>query len=66
VQISDDQMRQSMRLMFTELKLAVEPACAAALAALRGPLSTRLTGKRVGLIACGSNIDIQTYNKLLA
>jgi len=52
--------------MFTELKLAVEPACAAAMAALQGPLVKSLAGKRIGLIACGSNIDMQTYSDLLA
>lgn len=66
VQVSDDQLRAAMKLMFTELKLAVEPACAAAMAALCGPLLNSVAGKRVGLIACGSNIDMPTYNKLLA
>jgi len=66
VQVSDDEMRDAMRFIFTELKLAVEPACAAAMAALQGPLRKDLAGKRVALIACGSNIDMQTYNKLLA
>ena len=66
VQVSDDQLREAMRFMSTELKLAVEPACAAAVAALQGPLLARMAGKRVGLIACGSNMDMQTYNSLLA
>ena len=66
VQVTDEQIRQAMRFMFTELKLAVEPACAAALAALQGPLLENMAGKRVGLLACGSNVDRQTYNNLLA
>lgn len=66
VQVSDDQLRNAMKFMFTELKLAVEPACAAAMAALSGPLLDSLSGKRVALVACGSNIDMATYNKLLA
>lgn len=66
VQVSDDQMRSAMAFMFSELKLAVEPACAAAFAALRGPLLNDMAGKRVGVIACGSNIDMPTYIKLLA
>ncbi|MCL4126921.1 UNVERIFIED_CONTAM: hypothetical protein GTU68_051392, partial [Idotea baltica] len=61
VQVSDDELRDAMRFIFTELKLAVEPACAAAMAALQGPLRTSLAGKRVGLVACGSNIDMQSY-----
>jgi len=66
VQVSDDELRSAMRFMFSELKLAVEPACAAAVAALRGPLLNSMAGKRVAVIACGSNIDIPTYVKLLA
>ena len=47
------------------MKLAVEPACAASTAALLGPLRERLSGRRVGLIFCGSNIDRATYGRLL-
>lgn len=63
--VSDDQMRDGMRQMFTQMKLAVEPACAASIAALRGPLAGKLTGKRVALIGCGSNIDLASYGRLL-
>jgi len=66
VQVTDEQMRRAMRFMFSELKLAVEPACAAAIAALQGPLVKAMAGKRIGIIACGTNLDMQTYNRLLA
>ncbi len=66
VQVSDDELRDAMKFMFAELKLAVEPACASALAALRGPLRKSMAGKRIGIIACGSNMDLATYNRLLA
>ena len=42
VLISDAQMRRAMGLLFDELKLAFEPAGAAATAALCGPLRQRL------------------------
>ena len=61
VLIDDDQMRQAMRLIFGSLKLAVEPAGAAATAALCGPLRQRLAGQRVGVIVCGTNIDVETF-----
>ena len=64
VTVSDDAMRAAMRLAFTDLKLAVEPACAAGIAALTGPLRDRLAGKRVGLVLCGSNIDPVTWARL--
>jgi len=61
VKIDDDAMRRAMGLLFREMKLAVEPAGAAATAALCGPLRERLAGKRVGVIVCGSNIDPAGY-----
>jgi len=51
--------------MLREVKLAVEPAGAAAMAALIGPLRETLRGRRVGLIVCGSNIDAATYAALI-
>lgn len=61
VLVSDEAMRQAMALLFHSMKLAVEPAGAAATAALCGPLREQLHGKRVGLIVCGANIDIATF-----
>ncbi|MGL4648901.1 MAG: threonine ammonia-lyase [Caldilineaceae bacterium] len=61
VLVDDDQMREAMRLIFLSMKLAVEPAGAAATAALCGPLRERLAGKRVGIVICGANIDAETF-----
>jgi threonine dehydratase len=63
--VTDDELRAAMRLTLREFKLAVEPAGAAALASLLGPLSTNLRGRRIGLIVCGSNIDPATYARLI-
>jgi threonine dehydratase len=63
VLVNDDELRASMRLMLQECKLAVEPAGAAAMAALIGPLRERLRARRVALIVCGSNIDSETFVK---
>ncbi len=63
VLVSDDEMRRAMGLLFADMKLAVEPAGAAATAALCGPLRERLAGKRVGVMVCGSNIDIATFTR---
>jgi threonine dehydratase len=64
--VTDDQLRQSMLLLFQGTKLAVEPAGAAATAALCGPLLDKLRGKRVGIIVCGTNIDVATFAELIA
>ena len=61
VLVSDAQIREAMRLTFRVAKLVVEPAGAAALAALMFPLRQRLEGKTVGLVVCGANIDPLTY-----
>ncbi len=65
VLVSDDQLRAAMALTFLDAKLAVEPAGAAALAGLLGPLSRSLSKMHVGLIVCGSNIDLATYQRHL-
>lgn len=65
VTVSDQALSAAMGLMFSDLKLAVEPAGAAALAALLGPLKTAAQGQRVGIIVCGANIDFSTYSSLL-
>jgi threonine dehydratase len=63
VLVDDDQIREAMRVLFRTAKLVVEPAGAAALAALLHPLRERLEGKTVGLVVCGANIDADTYAK---
>lgn len=66
VLVSDDALRRAMLLLFASAKLAVEPAGAAATAALCGPLRDKLQGRRVGLIVCGANIDAATFARHLA
>lgn len=66
VLVSDDQMVEAMRRLFYGMKLAVEPAAAAATAALTGPLKERLAGRKVGIIICGSNIAAGDFCRLTA
>jgi len=66
VLIDDDAMRHAMALLFHSMKLAVEPAGSAATAALAGPLLERLRGQRVGVIVCGTNIDIDSYARAVS
>ena len=65
VRIPDASMVDAMRLAFATLKLTLEPAGAAATAALLGPLRLSLAGKRVGVLVCGSNIDLDTFERLV-
>jgi threonine dehydratase len=66
VLVDDEAMCRAMALLFGDMKLACEPAGAAATAALCGPLHPRLAGKRVGVIVCGSNIDAWTFHQCVA
>lgn len=66
VRISDQEMIDAMALLFDALKISPEPACAASTAALIGPLKERMPNKRVGVIACGSNISGEKFAAYLA
>lgn len=66
VLVDDDALRRAMKLLFEEMKLAVEPAGAATTAALSGPLRDRFAGRRVGVIVCGANIDAVAFGAHLA
>ncbi|MDZ7692863.1 MAG: threonine/serine dehydratase [Balneolaceae bacterium] len=64
VLVSDQELARAMKTTFEELKLAVEPAGASALAALMGPLLPRVRGQKVGLIKCGTNINTEGFNEI--
>lgn len=64
VTVSDDALRVAMRALADDMKLMVEPACAATLAALQGPLTMELSGRRVAILACGSNIGRERWWRL--
>lgn len=61
VLVTEQELQSAMLTLLRELRIAIEPACAASTAALLGPLAGRLEGGRVVLILCGSNIDWSTY-----
>lgn len=58
--LSDDVIREAQRWLWKELKLAVEPAAALPLAALRSGAVRPRSGERVCLIVCGANLDPAT------
>jgi threonine dehydratase len=63
--VSDDGLRSAMRFAFERLKLVVEPSGAAALAALLdGKLD--VSGKRVGAIISGGNVDPARYAAIIS
>lgn len=64
--VDDEAICRAMWLLFSDAKLAVEPAGAAVLAGLLGPLRRELDGKRVGIVVCGANIDHESFCAFLA
>lgn len=65
VLVDDDAICRAMALLFADAKLAVEPAGAAALAAML-QVKDQLAGKRIGIIVCGANVDPDTFATCLA
>ena len=64
VTVSDDQMKEFMIFCYKNLKLFLEPACVAGLAALKYKIKNNLKGKNTMIILCGSNIDKKTWLQL--
>ena len=64
VRVNDDEVEASMRFMFTDTRNVVEGVGAAALAAALKE-SNQLKGKRVGIVASGSNVDQEVFARVL-
>jgi threonine dehydratase len=64
VMVSDEEIRRAMKIYFTDTHNVVEGAGAASLAAALKEKGT-LTGKRVGVIATGGNVDPEVYAEVL-
>lgn len=64
VSIDDDELCRAMALLFADAKLAIEPAGAAAAAALLQRAGS-LAGQRVGLIVCGGNVAPAVFSRCL-
>ncbi len=56
VLVSDDELRAAMKRLWSELRVLVEPAGAAAAAAVAGG-HVDAAGKRVAVLVCGANLD---------
>ncbi len=65
VTVTDDEIRAAMRLLLERTKLLVEPAGAAALAALLGNRLPIERGETVAVVLSGGNVDINRLGELL-
>ena len=64
VTVTDDEMKEFMIYAFDNLKLMLEPACVAGLAAIKYRINEKLKNKNTLVVLCGSNIDKITWTKL--
>lgn len=64
--VSDDQIKEAMRLAFRHLKVALEPGGAAALAAALFALPEHLRSKKIGVVLTGGNVSPDLFAKVLA
>jgi threonine dehydratase len=65
VTVSDDKVEEAMRAIFTDTHNVAEGAGAAGLAALLQEKS-KWTGKRVGVVISGGNVDREVFARVLA
>jgi threonine dehydratase len=64
VRVSEEELRQAMKIYFTDTHNVVEGAGAAGLAAALKERQS-LKGKRVGLVISGGNVDHDVFAKVL-
>lgn len=65
ITVTDEEMINSMKFMFENFKMMLEPACVAGVAALLGPLKEQLSDQKTLILLCGSNMDVKTWNDLV-
>lgn len=63
ITVTDDEIISAMRLIWERLKIIVEPSCAVPFAALMKAKS-KFSGKRIGIILSGGNVDLERAAKL--
>lgn len=64
ITVTDDEIIDALRLVWERMKIIIEPSCAVPLAALLKE-KERFTGKRVGIILSGGNVDLERVLMLL-
>ncbi|MEI4469762.1 serine/threonine dehydratase [Frigidibacter sp. MR17.24] len=55
--VSEEAIRTAQTDLWADLRLAVEPAAALPIACLRAMPPDRLSGRRIGVLICGANLD---------
>jgi threonine dehydratase len=64
--VTDDELRLAMAACAARLKLVVEPGGSAALAAALAKRVPAISGRRVGIVLSGGNVDPELFGRLVA
>jgi threonine dehydratase len=59
--VTDEQIIEAQRALWQQFRLIAEPGGATAFAALLSGVYKPHTGERVGVVLCGSNVDLQKF-----
>jgi len=65
ITVTDEEIIAAMRVIWERLKIIIEPSCAVPFAAVLKERK-RFSGKRVGIILTGGNVDLERAAKLFA
>ncbi len=63
--VSDLELRVAMSVLFTRMKLVVEPGATAGCAALLAGKVPEAAGRRIGVILSGGNVDPEAFGRLV-
>ncbi|MES1241809.1 MAG: pyridoxal-phosphate dependent enzyme [Acidobacteriota bacterium] len=66
VTVSDLELRRAMALLASRMKLMVEPGGAAAFAAVLHGKIPDISGRKVGVVLSGGNVDLERFGSLVA
>lgn len=64
--VTDEDIRNAQRWLWTHVQIVTEPGGATAFAALLSGSYKPTKGERVGVIVCGANTPLATFNELFA
>lgn len=66
VTVTDPELRRAMAVLASRMKLLVEPGGAAAFAALLHGKIPDVSGRQVGIVLSGGNVDLERFGSLVA
>tara|TARA_B100001250_G_C19657058_1_gene725337 strand:+ start:23 stop:997 length:975 start_codon:yes stop_codon:yes gene_type:complete len=65
INVTEDEIKDTMIFAFNNFKLFLEPACVVGLAAIKYHLKDKIKEQNTLLILCGSNLDYLSWKKII-